>query len=164
MLAFLIRYPVSASPALSSSNSCPFGLLWTDGDRWQRAVQCDGLGTDDETTLTLSVFIHQPLPSTQSLSAWSHYRYSTLYESVASIMLKSASLCSIFNPSVVSLSQLSVLCLPALLLGTPAWWCSSAGGRTSVENKAGEGAGGLTSHKLRQNSAIFGCTQSANPI
>lgn len=77
----------------------------------------------------------------------------TLYESVANNMLKSASLCSIFSPSVGRQSQLSVGCVRAVgdsrLVVSPCWGRGEWGGAGLTEregqaegNRAGRGAGG----------------------
>lgn len=113
-------------------------------DQWQRAVHCVGLGTRDETTLTLPIPIHQPLPATRYLPE-APAEPVTLYESVASIMLKLASLFSIFIPLDASQSQLSVCCVARL---------AAAG--DSESGSVGRQGGGTCVESVRLRSALPG--------
>lgn len=110
MLAFWIWHPVSVVPALLLL----FLLLIRPAVSRRRpatesSVMALGLMMKPPWLYQFSSISRSPPPSLPPPETSDGY--GTLYESVASIMLKSAPLCSIFPPSVVSQSQLSVCCV-----------------------------------------------------
>lgn len=111
-----------------------------------------------------------PVPSLPPPAA--AMRHGTLYESVASSMLKSPSLRSIFPPSVVSQSQLSVCCVARRAAGESCLLVELGRGKDE-RRKPGGGRGGRSCRHQNSGapSTALGCTrpcctgsQSANPM
>lgn len=125
-----------------------------NGDRY-----CDGLGTDDETTLTLFIFIHQPLPSTVPISVLG--TTGTLPCMNRSLALCwSRCLCApSLSPRFESVAAVSsVACCPPCCWGFQSGVVVQRGG----EGRRGKGGarGGWNDVTIfRQNSAIYGAPQ-----
>lgn len=106
-------------------------------DRWQRAVHCVGLGTSDETTLTLPIPIHQPLPATRYLPSPRGPRRAGYLVRIGRqhYVEVGVSVLHLYPPLRESVAAVSVLCCPPRCCwGLQSGSVGRQGGGTCVES------------------------------
>lgn len=149
MPALWMWYTVSVVPALFSLPQ----LIWPAVNRWIPATQNSvmALGLMMKPPWLCQFSLLTTLPSPNASFARDHHGYRTLYESVASNILKSVSLCSIFSLLGCE-SQLSVGCVTRRAAGDSPALCVAWKGH---RERAGEGAGTRgRAHTSHRNSDV----------